>query len=133
MTASDRGSGAIGTTAGFAVFLLLLVAAVQVLFDLHATSMITAAGHDAARTVAGYDSSPGRCAATGAATAAFESALGRYLVRGRAALDWDCADELVVRLRIRATHPSFLPARLHGLLPLARVDRTIEARVEEPR
>src|SRR5260370_32282159 len=52
---SERGTGVIGTMIGFAVFLVLLLVAVQVLFDLYARSAATAAAFDAARTAAGYD------------------------------------------------------------------------------
>ena len=49
----ERGAGLVGTSAGFLVFMLMMLAAVQILFNLYATSMVTAAAHDAARDVAG--------------------------------------------------------------------------------
>ena len=126
----DRGAGLIGTSAGFLVFLLLMLAAVQILFNLYATSMVTAAAHDAARDVAGFDASADRCGATVAAEAAFVEALGDYGTDGHARLIWTCNDPDVVRLRVRATHPSILPARFAGLFSLTEMDRTIEIRVE---
>ena len=53
----------IGTSAGFLVFSLLMFAAVQILFNLYATSMVTSAAHEAAREVAGYAAAADRCAA----------------------------------------------------------------------
>ncbi len=129
----DRGAGLVGTSAGFLVFLLLMLTAVQILFNLYATSMVTAAAHDAARDVAGFDASPDRCAATVAAEAAFVEALGDYGTAGHARLDWTCTDPNVVRLRVQADHPSILPSRFAGLFSLTRMDRTIEVRVEDQR
>ena len=48
----DRGSGLLGTTVGFLVFLVLLLAAIQTLVHLYATSVITSAALDAAAVVA---------------------------------------------------------------------------------
>ena len=124
----DRGAAMVGTTAGVLVFLLLLFAAVQILFNLYATSMVTSAAHEAARHVAGYASATDRCAAVGDAEAGFVDALGEY---GNATLTWDCAGPDVVSVRIVAEHPTVLPARMAGLVDLARMDRTIVVRIEE--
>ena len=129
----DRGVGTIGTAAGFLVFLLLMFGAVQVLFNLYATSMVTAAAHDAAREVAGFAASADRCGAASRATETFHERLGGYGERGHVTLQWTCADPEVVRVRVIATHPSILPARLQGLRSLSLLDRTIEVRVEEGR
>ncbi|MEQ8840575.1 MAG: pilus assembly protein [Acidimicrobiales bacterium] len=129
----DRGVGTIGTAAAFVVFLLLMFTAVQVLFNLYATSMVTAAAHDAAREVASFDSASDRCGAAIDAEAAFRDHLGAYAETGRARLEWTCASADVVRVRVVATHPSILPARLGGLLSLSELDRTIEVRVEDDR
>ncbi len=123
----------VGTSAGFLVFLLLMFAAVQILFNLYATSIVTAAAHDAAREVAGFDASTDRCAAVSGAESRFAEALGQYSDAGHVALEWTCADPDVVRLRVVANHPTILPARLSGLLSLGHLDRTIEMRVESLR
>ncbi len=120
----------VGTSAGFFVFLLLMFAAVQILFNLYATSIVTAAAHDAAREVAGFDASTDRCAAVSRAESRFTEALGQYSEAGHVALEWTCGDPDVVRLRVVADHPTILPARLSGLLSLGHLDRTIEMRVE---
>ena len=127
----DRGAAMVGTTAGFLVFLLLLFAAVQILFNLYATSMVTSAAHEAARHVAGYASATDRCAAVGDAEAGFVDALGEYGEDGNATLTWDCAGPDVVSVRVVAEHPTVLPARMAGLVDLARMDRTIVVRIEE--
>jgi hypothetical protein len=123
----------IGTALGFAVFLLMLLTAVQVLFNLYATSVVTAAAHDAAREVAGFRSAGARCAAAVDAEQGFHHDLGDYGRQGRASLEWDCLDPSVVTVRVQATHPSVLPARLRGLLDLGHLDRTIEVRIEDER
>jgi hypothetical protein len=51
----ETGTGLVGSVAGFAVFLVLLLLAAQVMFDLYARSAVTAAAFDAATKVAGYD------------------------------------------------------------------------------
>lgn len=130
---TDRGVSTIGTALGFAVFLLLMLTAVQVLFNLYATSMVTAAAHDAAREVAGFRSSGSRCAAAVEAEQEFHRDLGAYGRHGRASLEWTCDDPSTVTVRVRATHPSVLPHRLRGLVGLGRLDRAIEVRVEDHR
>ncbi|MEZ5243910.1 MAG: hypothetical protein R2707_02345 [Acidimicrobiales bacterium] len=130
---NERGVGTIGTAAAFVVFLLLLFSAVQILFDLYATSMVTAAAHDAAREVAGFRAASDRCGAVDAATAGFVEDLGAYGAAGHATLEWTCSDPEAVRVRVLATHPSVLPPRLGGLLSLSEVDRTVEVRIETER
>jgi hypothetical protein len=129
----DRGAGTIGTATGVLVFLLLMFSSVQILFNLYATSMVTAVAHDAAREVAGFRASPSRCGAAAAATTRFTEQLGEYGRAGHARLEWTCTDPDVVRVRVTATHPSLLPERLGGLRSLSRLDRTIEVRIEAPR
>lgn len=121
----------VGTSAGFLVFLLLLFAAVQILFNLYANTMVTSAAHEAARSVAGYDASGNRCAAVDDANALFIEALGSYGEDGYATLTWNCTDPEVVTVDISANHPTILPARMSGLLGLGQLERTIVVRVEE--
>ena len=133
LTAQQRGAGLVSTSAGLLVFMLLMLAAVQILFNLYATSMVTAAAHDAAREVAGLDAAADRCGAVADAEAAFVRSLGDYGAAGRATLHWTCNDPDVVRVRVVARHPSVLPERLAGLTSLASLDRTIEIRTESER
>jgi Flp pilus assembly protein TadG len=129
----DRGAGTVGTAIGFFVFLLLMFTAVQILFNLYATSVVTAAAHDAALDVAGFRSADDRCDATVAAEAAFMETLGAYGRAGDARLRWTCTDPDTVRVRVTASHPSILPRRVGGLLSLSQLDRTIEVRIERHR
>lgn len=126
----DRGVGTIGTAGAFLVFLLLMFAAVQILFNLYATSMVTAAAHEAASDVAGLAAAGDRCGAVNAAEERFVERLGDYGRSGHAALDWTCNDPDLVRVRVIANHPTILPPRLAGLTSLSALDRTIEVRVE---
>ncbi len=126
----QRGGGLLGTIAGFAVFLTMLFVAVQVLFDLYATSLVTSAAHDAALRVAGAGADGARCASVTAAQRDFTESLGAYGRAGRARIVIDCTDPDVVRARVVADHPSVVPALVGRLTGLGRVDRTIEIRVE---
>ena len=115
------------------VFMLMMLAAVQILYNLYATSMVTAAAHDAAREVAGLDADANRCGAVAQAEASFLRSLGDYGAAGHATLHWTCNHPDVVRVRVVAQHPSVLPQRLAGLTSLASLDRTIEVRAETRR
>ncbi len=110
--------------------MLMMLAAVQILFNLYATSMVTAAAHDAAREVAGFDAAADRCGAVAEAEASFLRSLGDYGTSGHATLHWTCSNPDVVRVRVVAQHPSVLPPRLSGLSSLSNLDRTIEVRTE---
>lgn len=126
----ERGAVLVGTSAGIAVFLVLMLCAVQILFNLYATSMVTAAAHEAGRTVAGFEALTDRCAAAAVAEQQFVEALGDYGAAGHAHLSVSCRDPDLVTVHVVADHPTFLPTRAAGLLALGRVDRTIEVRVE---
>ena len=127
----ERGAGMVGLSASFLVFLLLLFAAVQILFNLYANTMVTSAAHEAARTVAGHGGSADRCAAVEHAEDTFVEVLGEYGRDGHATLTWRCDDPDVVRVHVLANHPTVLPASMAGLFDLGRLERTIVVRVEE--
>ncbi|MCQ3814700.1 MAG: pilus assembly protein [Acidimicrobiia bacterium] len=129
----ECGAGLIGTSAALLVFLLMMLAAVQILFNLYATSLVTAAAYDAARQVASIDAASDRCAAVPAAEAAFVLALGDYGSARHARLQWTCNHPHTVTVRVIAKHPSVLPRRLLGLASLGNLDRTIEIRSEAKR
>ncbi len=130
---SERGSGLFGTLMGLTVFMLLLVAAVQVLFNLYATTVVTSAAFDAARLVAGYDRADDRCRAAAEAESALRQRLDRYLERGTIDLAWACDDPESVRLAFDARHPTILPEPLQGLGGLGRAQRVVEVRGEDLR
>lgn len=127
-TAGEAGAGVLSSVLGVFVFLVLLLFAVQVLFGLYATSVVTAVTYDAAKAVAGSDGGDGaRAEAQSNATIN----LGRY---GRdVAFDWSGSDADTVRLRVRAPRPSLLPRELVGDSFLGDIVRTVRVRTEKIR
>lgn len=131
---SEQGTGLLGTTAGVAVFLVLLLFAVQLLVNLYATTTVTAAGLDAARLVASKNvdhHDPGAVAsARTQAEARFRSLMGE--AGAQAKLSW-AGDVETVRLRVTLESPSILPRTLGNLVAFRQIDRTFEVQVEELR
>ena len=103
----------------------LLLFTVQALFNLYATSVVTAVAYDAARRVAGADGGPGSVAQ--AETAARQS-LGRYA--DRVAFDWSATDQDTVVLAVHAENPHMLLPALAGPMAFDEIDRTVRVRVE---
>ena len=111
----SRGVGLFGLVGGLFVFLLLMLFAVQLTFNLFARSQVTAAGYDAARDVAGYDNDLARAAAATGAEARLRQMLGgmgREIV-----VTWDLGDPDVVRLRLQVRPPSVAPPLIRGAPP----------------
>jgi hypothetical protein len=121
---TEEGSGLVGTIFGVAMFLILLLFAVQVLVRFYAASAMTAAGFDAARRVASADAVD-RPAAAQAAEARARRGLGSF-GRTRMAFVWQQMDGQQIVLEVRGRPPTFLP--LPGWL--ATVDRTVRVRTE---
>ncbi len=110
------------------IFLLLLLFATQVLLGLYASTVVTSAGYDAARQVAGARTAIDEATLDGATAAGRRSigALGR-----NARFDWHGTDEEVVRLRVDVERPHLLPA---ALVPGgADISRTLTVRRERTR
>jgi hypothetical protein len=129
VTAGEAGTGVISSITGVFMFLVLLLFAVQVTYDLFATSAVSAAAYDAARVVAGADAQ-GRPSATADAEAEARRVLGRY--GERVSFTWRL-DGDVVELRVVAHNPGFLPAAVRRPLGADVVDRTVRLRVERVR
>ena len=113
---------------GVLVFLLLLLVAVQVIYNLYATSAVTAAAFDGARLAAGSGSGP-----DGRAEAAdhVRAVLGDY---GSERVDVSFTpDPDDVVLTVVADNPSFLPVALRRPLRFDRIERTVRVRVERDR
>lgn len=142
-TRSENGQGLIPTLFGFAVVLVILLFATQVVFDLYARSAVTSAAVEAARSVAGFASSeayaaPGAASAeqrvVATAEARARAALGRW--GGVTTFTWrflppdgpPTAVELEVRFDAGAA--GFDLARPLALPGLNRFDRTVRVRVE---
>ena len=132
--ARDSGAGLIGTIGGLTVFLTLLTFAVQLLFNLYATSAVTAVAHDAATSVAtsaiDADDPGSTASAVADAEAEARQLLGEY--GQRAVFTWDI-DSARVRLTIAADHPKVALSRISSVFGLNRVERTVEVRVETAR
>jgi hypothetical protein len=131
---SDAGAGLIGTIGGLTVFLMLLTFAVQMLFNLYATSAVTAVAHDAAAMAASGEidrTDPDAVAdAIRDAETHARGLLGDYGERSRFA--WDLSDDRV-RLTITASHPRIAMAAVSGVFGLNEVERSVEVRIEAPR
>jgi hypothetical protein len=124
----ERGSGVFSAWFGFIVFLALLLFAVQVLFNLYATSVVNSVAYDAARKVAGARGGPGSVVV---AEAEARRALGRY--GDRVSFSWAGTDADVVVLRVRATSPTVLLPALAGPVAFGNIDRTVRVRMERVR
>jgi hypothetical protein len=121
----ERGTSLIGSLVGVVVFLFFLLLAVQVTYDLYATSAVTSAAFDAVRVTAGADADGD--ASRDAAEAHARAVLGRY--GQRVSFEWSTNDD-VVTLHVQALNPSFLPVAMRRPLGIDRVDRTVTARIE---
>ena len=126
----ESGTGTIGTAAGVAAFLVLLLFAVQLMVNLYAASTVTAAGYDAARVVASRrvdHSNPLSVASAQAeAEARFHQLVGR--AGESAELTW-IVSSTTVELRVLVDTPTILPSEF-GPVAFGRVDRTFVVRTE---
>ena len=120
----ERGGGPLSAWFGFVVFLALLLLAVQVLYNLYATSVVTSVAFDAARRVAAAEGGAG---AVGRAEAEARQVLGEY--GSRVSFEWSVDGDVVV-LRVRSTNPTFLLPAQAGPVAFGHVDRTVRVRVE---
>lgn len=95
------------------------------LFNLYATSAVTAAAFDGARLAAGAGGD------REAAEAHVHAVLGEYSRRPGFDLEWgdDPAGEDVI-LTVRAQNPSFLPRAVRAPIGFDTVERTVRVRIE---
>ena len=124
----DRGAGLLSTTFGLLFFLGFLFFAVQLLFNLYATSVVTSTTYDVAREVAttGHLPTDADCAA--AESRGYER-LGRYATR----VQFDCdvtSDPDVVVVRVHAVNPRFLGPAIDTFVGFDVIDRTAVVQVE---
>lgn len=125
--AGEQGTGLVGTIGGLAMFIVLLMFAVNLLTHLYYTSSVTAVTFDAARAVAGAQSVDDM----GARASAVANA--RALLGGIGAdtdFDWSGTSAEVVRLRVDAPTPHLLPATMLRELGMDRIRRTVVVRAE---
>lgn len=127
--AEEGGAGLVSTTTGVTVFLLLLLFATQVLYNLYATSVVTAAAYDAARVVAGAAARGDTIEAERQAKAHFRQLLGRYGTDHVQILDFSESTADVVVLHVRSRNPNLLLGRA-GRTAFGVIDRRVRVRVE---
>jgi hypothetical protein len=121
----EAGQGLISTVFGFAAVLLMLLFAVQAIFDLYARSVVTTAAVRAARSAAAFPATP-----RDEAIAQAEASLGGYA--GQVHFTWMPAPpgQLWLRADFDLAHSSFDLSR--WALPfLNSFDRTVKVRVEQ--
>ncbi len=117
----EAGTGLVASVVGIAVFLTLMLLAVQVAFDLYARSAVTAAALDAASAVAGSDAG-GTPAAQADAVANARAILGRY--GNEASFVWRIEPQ-AVELTVSVHNPSVLPSFASAGLGLDQVRRSV--------
>jgi hypothetical protein len=127
----ERGAGLFSTSFGILFFVGFLFFAVQLLFNLYSTSVVTSVAYDAARAVATARTQPPSQQSLEVAETHARSLLGGY--RDRATFEWDLSDPDVVRLHVRAVNPRMLAPGLDHLVGFDVIDRTVVVRVERPR
>jgi hypothetical protein len=117
------------TVVAVAVFLVLILLATQLAFDLYARSAVSAAAFDAARIVAGSDSG-----VTGASLSSAEETARRTLgaYGSSAAFSWRISSDQVA-LSVRVNNHSLLPRALASPLGLDSIARTVVVRRERLR
>ena len=118
----DPGTALVGSLVGFAIFLVLLLFAAQVVIRLYATSTLTDAATRAAETVA---SSPDPAQSEIGAESAARQQLGSFGA-AHATFLWREVDGQQVVLEVQGHSPEFLP----GLPGWSRIDRTVTVRTE---
>jgi hypothetical protein len=127
--AREQGAGLVSATAGVAVFLALLFFATQVLFNLYATSVVTAAAYDAARVVAGAAARGNGVEAEEQGKERFRDLVGRYATKHVETLDFSESTEDVIVLHVRAENPSLVFGPI-GRAAFGVIDRRVRVRVE---
>ena len=101
-------------------FLIFLLFAVQVLWSLYATTVVTSAAYDAGRLAA-------RTGDATAGEARFESTIGSYDAEVTIIVP---VGEGTVSVVITGENPSMLPDRFARVMPFGTIERTIEIRNE---
>ena len=123
----DDGSGLIPTVTGVTVFLLLLLFAVQVVFNLYSASAVQAAAFDAARLTAAEGADWSR--AQERADAHVRNVLGRYGAERVESVELELDGDAVV-LTVKAQNRSLLPLLLPDGLASDTVERSARVRIE---
>jgi Flp pilus assembly protein TadG len=131
MLTDDRGVGMVPTAAGFVVFLVFLMLAVQVLYGLYATSTVRGALNDAAsRAANGVAGEAELARLADDAERSLGPMGGRTTIQLR--LEDDDADGVpdVVVGSAFADPPRFVPPQLRGVAGLDEIDVSVRVRIE---
>lgn len=115
----ERGAGLFSSVFGVVFFLVFLLFAMQLLWGMYATTVVTAAAYDAGRTSA-------RTGDPGAGAARFARSIGGYDATVAIAV----GDDTVV-VTVTGENPTLLPDRFARTLPFGTVDRRLEIRREQ--
>jgi hypothetical protein len=118
----DSGTALVGSLVGFAIFLVLLLFAAQVVVRLYATSALSDAATRAAEAVA---SSPDPADHEADAEAQARQRLGSFGA-AHTSFTWKEVDAQQVVVEVEGHSPEFLP----GLPGWSRIDRTVTVRTE---
>lgn len=127
-TRKDEGAGLLSTSFGILFFLGFLFFAVQLLFNLYATSVITSTAYDGAREVATKGRAPTDADCEEAKAHASEQ-LGRYAERVTFECDITSQPDAVV-FTVHAVNPRFLGPAIDSFVGFDVIDRTAVVRVE---
>ncbi len=123
--ASSRGVGIFSSVFGLLFFLTFLLFAVQIVYSLYATSVISAAAYDAGRQLA-------RTGDPLIAEARFADTVGTYDASAVFSFEGGTSfgDAETIVVSVMGANPTLLPDRFAGPLPFATVHRTIRIRNE---
>jgi len=116
---SERGAGLFSSAFGVLFFLVFLLFAMQLLWGMYATTVVTAAAYDAGRTSA-------RTGDPDAGAARFARSVGGYDATVAIAV----GDETVV-VTVTGENPLLLPDRFARTLPFGTIERRLEIRREQ--
>lgn len=128
----DHGTGLIATIGAVTVFLVMMLFSVQLLVGLYADSVVTAAGYEAARMVAGARTDSSDPSALAQAHVEAERRASQLLGHAAAdtTLDWSTSTPDTVVLRIRTPKPRLAWPGTSTGIGSRYVDKTIRVRTE---
>ncbi len=123
----ESGTGLLGTTVGFIIFLLFMFLGIHLLLHLYATSLTAGAAYDAATTVASVNAEGNRSGAAATAESDLRSALGGW--GNDVSVTW-AIDTATVTVTVVGSAPSLLPPGLTDATGLD-IDKSVTVRIEE--
>ncbi len=123
----ESGTGLLGTTVGFIIFLLFMFLGIHLLLHLYATSLTAGAAYDAATTVASVNAEGNRSGAAATAESDLRSALGAW--GNDVSVTW-AIDTATVTVTVVGSAPSLLPPGLTDATGLD-IDKSVTVRIEE--